>query len=178
VNVLGRLAQRHTPEPVRKALLTRLFADTAAALGRPMPSPRGQSADEVLSAFRSFTARVPVEQAALPAISHKLFHVTLVYGTWLRRVLGVRSSGDVMAAAHLVYRAIGIDFKGDEGGEIIINRCFFSQAYTPSVCQVMSALDAGLLAGLSGGSRLVFTRRITEGYTSCRARLFAPPVAP
>jgi hypothetical protein len=81
-----------------------------------------------------------------------------------------------MAAARLAYRAIGIDFEGDTCGGITINRCFFSQAYTPTVCQVMSALDAGLLAGLSGGSRLVFTERITEGYPWCRARLFAPRV--
>ena len=34
----------------------------------------------------------------------------------------------------------------------------------------MSAMDRGLLAGLAGGGDLIFSQRITEGYTCCRAR--------
>jgi hypothetical protein len=39
-------------------------------------------------------------------------------------------------------------------------------------------LDAGLLAGLSDGGRLVFSQRITEGYACCRARLWVSEAMP
>jgi hypothetical protein len=35
----------------------------------------------------------------------------------------------------------------------------------------MSALDAGLFAGLTGGRTLTFTQRITEGAPACLANL-------
>jgi hypothetical protein len=37
------------------------------------------------------------------------------------------------------------------------------------VCALVSALDRGLLAGLTCGGELEFRQRITEGADSCRA---------
>ena len=79
---------------------------------------------------------------------------------------------DAMIAARICYRMLDIDFKGNAGGEVCITRCSFSGVYSPAACQVMSALDAGLLAGLTGGGRLLFSQRLTEGFPSCRARVF------
>ena len=38
---------------------------------------------------------------------------------------------------------------------------------------LVSGLDEGLLAGLAGDGRLVFTERLTEGADRCRARFVA-----
>ena len=76
-----------------------------------------------------------------------------------------------MAAARVVYGLLDIDLRGTPDGEITVRRCAFSDSYSPEVCRLVSALDTGLLAGLSGGDRLEFTQRITEGGPCCLARL-------
>jgi hypothetical protein len=68
---------------------------------------------------------------------------------------------------------LDIDFQGDEKGEVLISHCSLSRYYSPDTCRVMSAMDRGLLAGLSGGKQLVFSARITEGQACCRAYLGA-----
>jgi hypothetical protein len=164
VNLLGRAAQVHVPDRVRRMLLRQLFRRTAAAFDVCAPDLSGLSSDEILTAYARFTASAEADSARLLA-------VTFGFGKWLRRAFGVNSTADVMAAARIVYRAIGIDFAGDSRGDITISRCFFSDLYTLKACRTMSALDAGLLAGLSGGGRLTFSQRITAGFSCCRAQL-------
>jgi hypothetical protein len=171
MNLLGRLAQVYVPPLVRRWLLTRLFEQTAAAFAiSPSVAPHGGNR-QVLEAFADYSARAAMARSPSPNTVRRLFEGTRSDGAWLRRALGVNSTRDVMAVARIVYRALGIDFAGNPLGEIRINRCFFSTRYTPETCQLMSALDAGLLAGLSNGGHLVFSQRITEGYPCCRALL-------
>ncbi|MDD5190764.1 MAG: hypothetical protein PHE50_06965, partial [Dehalococcoidales bacterium] len=85
--------------------------------------------------------------------------------------LHVRTMDEVMQACGVVYKALKIDFRGSAGGQITIGSCFFSSFYTAHVCSIISSLDEGLIAGLSGGSRLEFEQRITEGKPCCKARL-------
>jgi hypothetical protein len=173
VNRLGRAAQGKVPEPVRKLFFLAVFEDTAAAFRRsPPPLLR-----RTLPAFRDFTARLAVEEMDTARVSQRLFEVTRAYGKILRFAFGISSMEDVMAAARVCYRALGIDFQGDTDGRIVVSRCFFSDAYTPGVCSLMSALDRGLLDGLSDGGELVFCQRITEGHPCCIAR-FARAEAP
>jgi hypothetical protein len=73
--------------------------------------------------------------------------------------------------SELVYKIIRIDLQGGPEGHILIRKCFFSHYYSYEVCRVISSLDEGLLAGISGGGRLKFDQRITEGHDCCRARL-------
>jgi hypothetical protein len=78
-----------------------------------------------------------------------------------------------MRAARVIYRLLGIDFRGRADGTIVIRRCGFSRVYSPRACELVSGLDEGLLAGLAGGGggrgRLVFASRITEGCARCEA---------
>jgi hypothetical protein len=77
-----------------------------------------------------------------------------------------------MRALRLIYRAIGIDLDTDlAAGEVTVRRCAFSGVYTPEVCAFVSALDAGIVHGISGNVTAVFTHRLTEGAPNCRARL-------
>jgi len=57
---------------------------------------------------------------------------------------------------------------------VIIKYCGFSRFYTGRVCRLISALDGGTFAGLSGGGKLEFSQRITEGHDCCRGRLLFP----
>jgi hypothetical protein len=50
-----------------------------------------------------------------------------------------------------------------------VSSCYFSSVYSPETCGVLSALDDGIFTGLSGGGRLRFSRRITDGSACCRA---------
>jgi hypothetical protein len=79
-----------------------------------------------------------------------------------------------MEMSSILYQILGIDFEGDTSGEVTIKKCFFSDYYSQQVCQIISSLDEGVAAGLSGGGNLSFSGRITEGKDCCRARLAMP----
>jgi hypothetical protein len=105
------------------------------------------------------------------AVGRELWRIADRIGRGLRRGLGVTTVADAMVAARAVYRALDIDLRGSPSGEVAVARCHFAGIYRPEVCAVMSSLDAGLFAGLTGGQRLAFTRRITEGAPACLATL-------
>ncbi len=92
----------------------------------------------------------------------------------LRLMLGsrlpIRSRVDAAAALRTLYRLLAIDLALDARGEVTIRHCSLADHYTPEVCRFMSAMDEGIVAGLSNG-RLVFTRRLTENADRCLARI-------
>jgi hypothetical protein len=92
-------------------------------------------------------------------------------GIGLRRWLRITGVPDAIIAARAVYRVLGIDLQGFASGDVLVSRCSFGSIYTPEVCGLMSSMDAGLLAGLTGGLRLTFSVRISEGHAICAARL-------
>jgi hypothetical protein len=165
----------HVPAVVRRAALRALFATTAAGFGCPLPPLDGLDADALLHRYALFT-RDQAEAALrdgrdLPALKDRLERGARVVGTRLRAGLHLRTTEDVMAAARMVYGLLDIDLDGNGRGEITVRRCHFSEVYSAEVCRLVGALDAGLLAGLSGGGRLEFTQRITEGAPACLAQL-------
>jgi hypothetical protein len=161
------------PLGARRREIERLFARTAAAFGSPVPPPRARGAAGRLREYACFT-RDSAEEALegrgnLPALESRLFGAALALGSGYRLRLKVRGTRDAMAAARLIYRGLGIDFRGSAEGNVVIRRCAFAPVYTPRICALVSALDRGLLAGLAGGGVLEFRQRITEGADSCRA---------
>ena len=165
----------HVPAVARRAALRALFATTAAGFGCPVPPLDGLDADALLRRYALFTG----EQAEaalrdgrdLPALQDRLERGTRTLGARLRAGLRLRTTEDAMAAARMLYGLLDIDLRGSGNGEITVRRCPFSEVYSAEVCRLVSALDAGLLAGLSGGDRLEFTQRITDGAPCCLARL-------
>jgi hypothetical protein len=158
-----------------------LFRATAAAFQRDMPQVAGLSQEERLLAYAHFSAAAAGEALRdggdLAELQERLYRNAYRLGRTPGRLLGVESVGDAMALGRLLYSILEIEFEGSEDGEIAINRCYFSRFYTPDVCRVMSAMDAGLLAGLMGGGELAFSQRITEGRPCCRAH-FTPAAGP
>jgi hypothetical protein len=170
---LSRLVA-HTPPIVKRQALVQLFRATAAAFQADMPRLSGLSREQCLLAYARFTADQADEALRqggdLSALQERLYRNAYRLGRMLRWLLRVRSVDDVMALSRFLYDILDSDFDGSDSGEITIRRCYFSSYYSPEVCQVMSAMDRGLLAGLAGGGELIFSQRVTEGHPCCRAR--------
>ena len=171
----------HTPAIVRRVALVQLFRATAAAFQTGMPRLSGLSREQCLLAYARFTTACAEDALRrggdLPAVQERLYRNAYRLGRTPGWLLRLHTVDDVMAVGRLLYGVLDIDFAGSAGGEITIGRCYFSSFYAPKVCRLMSAMDRGLLAGLAGGGDLVFSQRITEGQTCCRAR-FAVAAGP
>jgi len=175
--LLARLLT-HTPAIVKRQALVQLFRATAAAFQADMPRLSGLSREQCLLAYARFTADQADEALRqggdLSALQERLYRNAYRLGRTLGWLLRVRSVDDVMAFGRFLYDILDTDFDGSDSGkasaEITISRCYFSSYYSPEACQVMSAMDRGLLAGLAGGGELAFIERITEGHACCRAR--------
>jgi hypothetical protein len=131
--------------------------------------------DECLRAYALFT-REQAEKALqagrdLPALKARLYQNAYPLGGKLRKWLGVDTMEEVMELGQILYRAIGVEIEGDAQGDVTVSRCYFSQFYSGPVCDLISALDDGVFSGLSGGGRLAFSERLTEGRERCRAKL-------
>ncbi len=160
------------PPFLRKKYLGKLFGLTAEAFGVPVPAFEGTSDEARLRLFASFTRENALRILAAGnagAGGERLYRNARAFGDELRRSLGVRTFADAMTAARVLYRAIGIDFKGAPDGTVVIRSCRFAAAYTAEICGFISSLDRGILSGLAGGGDLRFVGRLTEGNDSCRA---------
>jgi hypothetical protein len=178
MNLAGQALRFHTPDFVRRRALRELFQSTAAAFDLPAPALNGASADELLDRYAAFTAEhgnaLLGAGERLAATRRSLYLSAYSIGTRLRRELGIESTDDAMAAARSVYRMLRIDFMPVAADEAQVSTCYFSRYYSAPVCRLMSALDQGLWAGLSGGGRLEFRQRITEGAPCCLAAVTSP----
>ncbi|HEX6577458.1 MAG TPA: hypothetical protein VF082_03745 [Jiangellaceae bacterium] len=164
------------PSLLRPFVVRRLLHRTADAFGVRRPPMRARASGmDLLFAYATFSnTRAELLLAGhgdIHAARRELWRIAERIGRGLRRGLGITTVADAMVAARAVYRALDIDLRGSPTGEVVVARCSFAGIYGPEVCAVMSSLDAGLFAGLTGGQRLAFTRRITEGAPACLATL-------
>ncbi len=173
MNVRLALASLYVPGFEKRRRLGELLRRTAQAFGVPAPKIAGQSYGACLRTFATFTAwRVeagPASESSAREVRARLRADARVLGRDIGRALHVRTRAEGMQAARVVYRMLGIDFRGESDGTIVIRRCGFSDIYTPRACALVSGLDEGLLAGLLGEGRLEFSSRITEGCDRCAA---------
>jgi hypothetical protein len=101
-------------------------------------------------------------------------------GDRLRSMLGLAGSeDDLFAAAGLLYRILGIEFLAEregEGARLLVQRCSLSEHYGPLTCEVLSAMDEGVVEGLDPRARMTFTKRNTAPSSLCEAKLAWGPV--
>jgi hypothetical protein len=174
LNLLLATSQMYIPGIIRNRKLDMLFDATASAFQVGNPATQGLSFNKRLNTYAQFTreqAQRAIQQGNELEVQHRLFENAYRLGLQLRTDFGIKTPIDVMKMGKVIYKLIKIDFHGEYSGNIVINRCFFSTYYSADICRVISSLDAGLLAGLSGGDHLVFSQRITEGKECCKARL-------
>ena len=160
------------PPFLKRKDLGKLFQITASAFEVGAPALESTSHEARLSLFASFTganASRILAAGNAAAVGERLYRNARAFGEELRKSLGVRTFADAMAAARVLYGAIGIDFKGAPDGTVVIRSCRFAAVYTAEICRLVSSLDRGILAGLAGGGDLRFVGRLTNGNDSCRA---------
>jgi hypothetical protein len=175
VNVRLTLLRLHLPASVRRSVLRELIAAMARAFERTPPRMDGRSV-AALSATAversSAWARDAIAgDTDLGELEGRLFAEAFALGARVAHRLRLGGEAEGVAAARLVYEAIGIDFHPGPTGEIFVPRCAFARSYSPDVCRLVSAMDSGLIAGLTGADGLRFTARLTEGAPACRARV-------
>jgi hypothetical protein len=175
MNILLKILPQKLPGFIRKEILTELFESTADAFECPTPALGHLTYDARLRTYAQFTSeqaeKVLKSGRDIPAIKTRLYQNAYALGEKLRKWFNVNSMEEVIKLGQTLYRAIGIEIEGDALGEITVNRCLFCHYYSIKVCDLISALDDGVFSGLSGGGRLAFSQRITEGRECCRARL-------
>ncbi len=150
-----------------------LMRQSARALQTDAPKFSGHSAPDLLRKYARFTAdeaaRVLQSGQDLTLVYQRLNRMARRLGSSLRRWLRPKDERDCLAVIRLVYRNIGISINEEKPGEFCVLNCYFSDFYTPEVCAVISAVDAGIFSGIYQGGTLVFRERITEGKDVCRA---------
>jgi len=175
MSLLLRILPHNLPAFIREEILEELFKASADAFGSPVPVLEHLSYDECLRTYALFT-REQAEKALqagcdVLATKRQLYLNAYPLGEKLRKWFVVDSMEEVMELGAILYRAIGVEMQGDLQGDVTVNRCYFSQFYSGPVCDLISALDDGVFSGLSGGGRLSFSERLTEGSECCRAKL-------
>jgi len=178
-----KMLPHNLPAFIREEILTELFRATADAFQCTAPAFDHLSFEDCLQAYAFFT-REQAEKALqsgsnIPALKTHLYRNAYPLGAKLRQWFTVDTMEDVMELGQILYQAIGVEIVGDtrddvQGyslGSVTVKRCYFSQFYSAPVCDLISALDDGVLSGLSGGGRLSFSERITEGRQFCKAKL-------
>ncbi len=150
-----------------------LMHRTARTFGVKTPKTAGLSASELLERYAGFTAaaaRYAVESGQdLKNLHRELYHTACRLGSTLRRWMRPENEQECCEILVLLYRNIGIKIREEQPRKFRVDRCYFSAFYTPEICQFISALDAGIFAGIFGGGRLKFQERITDGAAVCRA---------
>ena len=169
------LLRAHLPGIVRRSILRELLTAMATAFQRDGPPTAGLSAealnDLVVQRSSAWADEAIATQQDLAPLEQRLFSEAEVLGRRARDRLRIRSETDGLVAAGVIYRAIGIDLRSRSHGGIEVSSCAFARVYHPAVCRLLSSMDSGLIAGLTGADGLLFTSRLTEGAPTCRAYL-------
>jgi hypothetical protein len=170
------LARAWFPDFIRKRKLVELVRAAADAFAVDMPDFRRKDCDGILEDFALLAgswAGTAVREHKADEVAGRLFRNGRLLGGRARSFFRPRNLFEVMKAARILYAAIGIDFRGDADGRIVVRRCGFSRHFTPEACRLMGSMDSGILTGLAGEGGLEFSARLTEGAETCRASFSA-----
>jgi hypothetical protein len=105
-----------------------------------------------------------------------LFAVGVKLGKQTKSKLGVgNNSNDLIKASKILYRILGIDFHiewiDQTHAVAVIEHCALSEKYSKLTCEILSATDEGVIAGLQPNVEMKFQEYITGGCPNCRANL-------
>ena len=161
----------HLPAFVRRSILTELVDATARAFGAP---PRGREGPCPSCWCARSSSRALRPRCREQLGRSRTGRATPVLrgprvGSACEGAPQLKTEAEGLAAARVLYGAIGIDFRPGRARDIVVPSCAFAPAYGPQVCRLMSSMDSGLVAGLTGADGIRFTERITEGAVACRA---------
>lgn len=102
-----------------------------------------------------------------------LFRTGQELGSQLKGRLGVGDSlTDLIKAARILYRVLGIDFAVQKTNDtifLVVNRCQLADYYSSDTCRVLSATDEGVVQGLNPHISMKFNQRMAAGASCCLA---------
>ncbi len=150
-----------------------LLHQTAKAFSVDAPKTKGFSAPELLESYARFTTEISEHamQAGQnsPVLHQKLYNMAYQLGDSVHRWLRPKDEAECLKILITLYRNIGITISEENPGGFYVYSCYFSAFYTPKICSVISAIDAGIFAGIFKGGTLKFQERITDGHKKCKA---------
>ena len=116
------------------------------------------------------------QEVAVQVGREALFAIGEELGKQNRVRLGVGNSpADLMKAAKIMYRVLGINFNVEwqdpNNATVKVDRCALAQNYSELTCQVLSATDEGVVHGLNPHMNLKFESQITGGCKVCTAKI-------
>lgn len=152
----------------RRIELQVLMNLTARAFGKPAKRIWTLPNNEALRMYAEYTRdhlQADTDEHLLERMNKEAYQV----GKRLRALFHLRQQADIERFTFALYQNIGIKMEGNIPGNLCVRHCFFSRFYSPAVCLAASALDDGIISGLSGGGELHFQQRITEGCPCCLA---------
>ena len=181
--------EKKLPGWFRRVELQILMNATARAFGVPGKRIRSLHWEKALREYAEFTAActnayIEERKSVLPPsvppsdeesksdvlpAAERIYQTAYRLGAAVRRITGFREPADLRLLVFRLYAGIGIYLRGKLPGSFVVTDCFFSHFYSPEQCALMSAMDAGIIAGIFGGGRLEFSGRITEGCSHCSA---------
>ena len=114
------------------------------------------------------------QQEAVKQGREILFLVGQILGRQIRAELRVSdTSEDLTRAAKILYRVLGIEFHlewvDDSKARAIIDRCSLAEQYSKLTCEVLSAVDEGVINGLQPNVKMQFKEYMTSGCANCMA---------
>jgi hypothetical protein len=143
-----------------------------ASIGWGLEERRAALAQGHERRVRALVDRIGREEA-IRAARKALFRTGLEMGREARSRLGVGDSlQDLIRAAGVLYRILGIEFTvidAPEGRRLEVHRCPLASWYSHEACLMLSAVDEGVVSGLSPEAAMRFTEYISGGAPHCVA---------
>lgn len=165
--ILIKKLRKRTSKIYRNIQLQELLWLTAKAFG--VKSKWILFSKNPLEQYMLFSKKAMAKEVDLA----RVFDISYKFGKDLRACTGLSEADDLKELVYLLYQYIGIDMVGQLPEEFLIKKCYFSNFYNPDGCQKMSAMDSGIIAGIYSElipkSRLIFSERLTEGCSHCKA---------
>jgi len=179
MSLILNLLSFYIPERVKNKRIYELFKVTADAFNLKMPKfdLNKISREKLLKEYALFTKEKTtsfiktygIDSKEITELKSRLYESSYEMGKKIKKNLKIKDSEEILKVMKLIYKIIRIDFEEGKNGVVIINNCFFSSYYNQDICMVISSLDEGLAAGISGGCKLAFFQRITSGKDFCSA---------
>ena len=116
------------------------------------------------------------QETAVKVGREGLFRAGKQLGSKNRKRLSIGDSQeDLVKAAKIMYRVLGIDFSvewlGPNQAILTVERCALAKNYSELTCKVLSATDEGVLNGLNPNITMKFEKTITSGCKVCVAKI-------
>jgi len=145
----------------------------------PTPKIEGSSRNRRIEMASAHEQRVKLliqvlgREKAIELGRAALFRTGQELGSQLKGRLGVGESlTDLIKAARILYRVLGIDFAVQKTNDtifLVVNRCQLADYYSSDTCRVLSATDEGVVQGLNPHISMRFNQRMAAVPPCCLA---------